>query len=236
MPLADLPALQREVRARAAGLLGTILLAPEGINGMVTGENLAHFHAYLTELGVKAQQCKWLDAPEHAFHRLLVKIKKEVISVGAPVDPASRTAPRLSAEQLREWLEAGDPDLVLLDTRNEYEIEVGTFQGAVSLGLDASREFAAKAAAAKTAWTGKKVVTFCTGGIRCEKASAVLLDLGVENVFQLDGGILRYFERNGAAHFAGNCFVFDWRLAVDGALRPAPRSEDPSRTFGRHRA
>lgn len=225
-------------RCRAAGLTGTVLLAREGVNAMVTGsaESLAALLDWARrEAGVTDADCKFHPVADHAFRRMLVKIKREIIPVGDPaLRPDLRTAPRLDAATLRAWLDAGR-DVVLLDTRNGYEIEVGTFRGAVSLGLDHSREFAERAARAAPAWRDRTVVAFCTGGIRCEKASAVLLGLGLRGVHQLDGGILRYFEAAGGAHYEGDCFVFDEREAVRPDLSPVPRSGDPARVFGRHR-
>ena len=164
-----------------------------------------------------------------------MKIKQELITIGDPtIAPDRKTAERLTPAQLKQWLDEGRA-FILLDTRNDYEIEVGTFRGARSFNLSSSREFTGKAKAALEELRAQPVVTFCTVGIRCEKASAELLKLGLKDVYQLDGGILRYFEEVGPAHFAGNCFVFDWRLAVDGELNPISRSDDPDSEFGRHR-
>jgi UPF0176 protein len=224
-------------RCRGAGLTGTVLLAHEGVNAMVTGtpgalETLLHWAR--SETGLTDAECKRHPVTGHAFRRMLVKIKREIIPVGDPaLRPDLRTAPRVDAATLKRWLDEGR-DVVLLDTRNAYEIEVGTFRGAVNLGLDHSREFADRAARAAPDWRDRTVVAFCTGGIRCEKASAVLMDLGLRDVHQLDGGILRYFEVAGGAHYQGDCFVFDEREAVRPDLSPAPRSDDPTRIFGRH--
>jgi UPF0176 protein len=223
-------------------LKGTILLAREGVNAMVSGDRSA-IESFRSEVarvfGTPAEAFKEGAVGDHAFARMLVKIKKEIISVGDPeLKPEERTARRLSPAELKRWLDEGRP-ITLLDTRNEYEIEVGTFRDAQSLGLDSSRQFALRAEEHLERFQGVPVVTFCTGGIRCEKASALLLKLGVTEVYQLDGGILRYFEENGDAHFDGRCFVFDWRLAVDGRLLPAPRSrrsQAGDEEFGRHRA
>ena len=222
---------------------GTILIAPEGINAMVSGLRPAieAFKSFCVEnLKVEKKDFKEAQESTPSFTRMLVKIKKEIITVGEPsVRPEVKTATRLSPKELKQWLDQKKP-IVLLDTRNRYEIETGTFQNSQSLDLNTSREFKKKAIEhldeLKIQSQRYPIVTFCTGGIRCEKASAVLLELGMENVYQLDGGILRYFEENGAEYFDGNCFVFDWRLAVDGSLRPTTRSTDSSREdFGRHR-
>jgi len=232
--LRNLRGLRAELKAlcEAQGLLGTILISAEGLNGMVTGspEGVGALKHWLEAFGV--QEIKEHEA-EHAFHRLLLKIKKEIISVGDPsLKPGESTAPRISPAELKAWLDEGR-SFRLLDTRNAYEVEVGTFKGAEHWDLDSSREFARKAAGRPV--EREPVVTFCTGGIRCEKASALLQKLGWENVYQLDGGILGYFEDVGADHFEGSCFVFDWRLAVDGALKPVPRSSDSGKQFGRHK-
>jgi predicted sulfurtransferase len=232
--LRNLRGIREELKrlSEAEGLLGTILISAEGINGMVTGSpaGVGALRHWLEAMGV--QEIKEHEA-EQAFHRLLVKIKKEIISVGDPdLRPGESTAPRISPAELKTWLDEGRP-FRLLDTRNAYEVEVGTFKGAEHWNLDSSREFAQKAAGQQP--DHRPVVTFCTGGIRCEKASALLQKMGWENVYQLDGGILGYFEDVGGKYFEGNCFVFDWRLAVDGTLKPVPRSSDTNKQFGRHK-
>lgn len=232
--LRNLQGLKAELKALAGehGLLGTILISAEGLNGMVNGseEGVNALRAWLDAFGVG--EIKEHEA-ENSFERLLVKIKKEIISVGDPdLKPGKSTAPRISARELKEWLDEGR-SLRLLDTRNAYEVEVGTFRGAEQWDLDSSREFAGKAAGQMV--DSRPVVTFCTGGIRCEKASALLQKMGWPEVYQLDGGILRYFEEVGAAHFEGNCFVFDWRMAVDGELKPVSRSNERGKQFGRHK-
>jgi UPF0176 protein len=221
-------------------LQGTILLSSEGINAMLTGtrDAIDEFKLYsVQEFGISTSAFKEGPADSHSFNRLLIKVKREIIPIGdTEIKPHEQTAEYLPARELKKWLDEKRP-LVLLDTRNDYEVETGTFRGALELGLGSSREFAARAKAALPELQNKTVVTFCTGGIRCEKASAALLKLGLKDVYQLEGGILRYFEENGAEHFDGNCFVFDWRLAVDGQLKAAPRAstENPQLGYGRHR-
>jgi len=242
----DTAALQSlRVRLRAIctelDLKGTFLLSHEGVNAMLSGArtSVESFKSFAREVfGVSDRDFKVASVANDAFHRLLVKIKKEIISVGdTGLRPHEQTAQRLSPAELKTWLDEGRP-MILLDTRNRYEIEVGTFNGAEELQIDHSRQFAAKAAKQleeqPEKWNQVPVVTFCTGGIRCEKASAVLQKLGLRDVYQLDGGILRYFEENGAAHFSGECFVFDWRLAVNGDLKPVDRAVQAGRLFGRH--
>ena len=255
---AALKDLRVKLKALTADLQmkGTILLASEGVNVMVSGlePSIEKFKSYCIEnLGIDPRTFKEAEEPKSSFTRMLVKIKKEIIPVGSPsIRPDIKTAPRLSAQKLREWMDQGKP-LLLLDTRNEYEIETGAFVNTQSFGLDHSRDFTKKAAEnieyLKEQARSQPIVTVCTGGIRCEKASAVLLDLGLENVYQLDGGILTYFKENGSKHFNGNCFVFDWRLAVNGELKPVKRGPETSpdssphsssaeplnEDFGRHR-
>jgi UPF0176 protein len=238
-PLGDLISLRKQLKAFCdeLKLRGTILLAPEGINAGLTGTlaSIQQFKAFSRDqLKVKENAFKEANVPEHSFKRMLVKIKKEIITVGdSDIRPDQQTGKRLSPSELKKWLDE-NRSFVLLDTRNEYEIEVGSFSQAESLKIDFSRQFREKAEAKVDEWKDKVVVTYCTGGIRCEKASAVLMKLGLKEVYQLDGGILRYFEEQGSAHFTGNCFVFDWRLAVDAKLMPTQRSENPNDEFGRH--
>jgi UPF0176 protein len=150
---------------------------------------------------------------------MLVKIKKEIIAFGiSGIDPADRPAPRLSPGELKQWLDEGR-SFTLMDVRNTYEIKLGTFRGARTLGLEHFREFPAAVNSLPNKLKNEPVVTFCTGGIRCEKAAPLLEQAGFTEVYQLDGGILRYFEECGGAHFEGDCFVFDKRVAIDASLR-----------------
>ncbi|MEP6937876.1 MAG: rhodanese-like domain-containing protein [Chthoniobacterales bacterium] len=150
---------------------------------------------------------------------MLVKIKKEIIAFGVSgIDPARRPAPRLPPRQLKQWLDEGR-SVTLLDTRNTYEVKLGTFRGARTLHLDHFRDFPDAATALPGNLKHEPVVTFCTGGIRCEKAAPLLEMAGFTKVFQLDGGILHYFEECGGEHYEGDCFVFDKRVAVDASLR-----------------
>jgi len=201
---------------------GTILLSPEGINLFVAAEKPAtdQLLARLRGISGLADLTPKISESDHQpFNRMLVKIKKEIIAFGVPgVDPARHPAPRLLPRQLKQWLDEGRP-VTLLDTRNTYEVKLGTFRGARTLDLGHFREFPAAAAALPASLKDEPVVTFCTGGIRCEKAAPLLEMAGFSNVFQLDGGILNYFEECGGAHFEGDCFVFDKRVAVDASLR-----------------
>ncbi len=150
---------------------------------------------------------------------MLVKIKKEIIAFGIDgIDPARRPTEKIPARTLKQWLDEGR-QVTLLDTRNDYEIRLGTFRGARAAGIDHFREFPEAVGRLPEEMKSQTVVTFCTGGIRCEKAGPFLELAGFANVFQLDGGILKYFEECGGAHFEGECFVFDRRVGVDAALR-----------------
>lgn len=223
-PLDGLPELRERLRtlAQAEGLKGTILLSPEGINFFVAGTRPA-ITALLTALhavpGLADVTPKESLSAEQPFNRMLVKIKKEIIAFGVPgIDPARRTSPKLAAKELKQWLDEGRP-VTLLDTRNDYEVRLGTFRGAVPVGVDNFRDFPAAVAKLPAELKQRPIVMFCTGGIRCEKAGPFMESVGFAQVHQLDGGILKYFEECGGAHYDGECFVFDRRVGVDAALR-----------------
>ncbi len=208
-------------RAQALDVKGTILLAPEGINAFLAGAETAvrSFLAWLDDdarfanLSIKES---WSDSVP--FARFKIKIKQEIVTFRQPrLNPVANPAPAMTAIELKRRLDAGD-DIVLLDTRNDVEVAKGTFKNAVFWGNKNFTEFADVARLRVEGLRGKTVVSFCTGGIRCEKAAPFLQSLGAENVFQLRGGILRYFEDVGRDHFDGDCFVFDERNAVDSNL------------------
>ncbi len=230
-PLDNLAALRAQLRASCErlALRGTILLAPEGINLFLAGAAEA-VEMLLVELraiaGLEALEVKRSASDTQPFGRMLVKLKKEIIPLGRPdIDPARHPAPRVAPRDLKRWLDAGRDDagreVVLLDTRNVFEVEHGTFEGAQHIGLANFRSFAERVGEVDPALRGKTVVTFCTGGIRCEKAAPLLIHAGFPTVYQLDGGILKYFEECGQSHFAGNCYVFDERIALDSELSPS---------------
>jgi len=211
---------------------GTLLLSHEGINGMLSGDETAlrelqaRFEAMPPFKGMTYKE-SW--STHVAFPRMLVKVKKEIIPLGMPeADPNRRSGPRLKPRELARWLEE-QRDFVLLDTRNDYEVDYGTFKNAVRLPIKNFRDFPSELKRLPDAFKNKPVVMFCTGGIRCEKASLVALDQGFPEVYQLDGGILNYFEQCGGAHFEGECFVFDRRIAVNArleeAIPPSPSNE-----------
>jgi UPF0176 protein len=150
------------------------------------------------------------------FNRMLVKIKREIITMRRPdVNPATMPAPRLAPATLKAWLDEGR-DVVMLDTRNDFEVALGTFDSALNLHIASFGDFpkAVERLALDGRFEGKTVVSFCTGGIRCEKAAPLLVANGLKDVYQLDGGILKYFEDCGGAHWHGECFVFDKRVAL----------------------
>jgi UPF0176 protein len=228
--LDDLPALQAQWRAEASalGLKGTVLLAPEGVNLFLAGapdavetfilqrEADGRFRGMAYKRSVSAAQ---------PFRKLLVKLKREIITLRQPqVQPAQLPAPEVSPRVLKQWLDQGHDDagrpVVMLDTRNAFEVAQGCFESAVHTNIGKFSDFPA-ALPPPEAFAGKTVVTYCTGGIRCEKAAPWMLQAGYADVVQLKGGILQYFEDCGGAHYAGECFVFDERVALDGALRPA---------------
>ena len=224
--LDNLPRLRAEFKEKCGTLelKGTILLAPEGINLFLAGspENVATFIADMdADSRFHGMEYKRSTSAEPPFNRMLVKLKKEIIPMGLPaINPAEQPAPALAARTLKAWLDEGR-DVVLLDTRNQYEIRLGSFRDATHLDIDTFRSFPSAAAQLDESLKDKTVVTFCTGGIRCEKAAPLLKSYGFKDVFQLQGGILKYFEEVGDAHYDGECFVFDRRVALNGKLQDA---------------
>jgi UPF0176 protein len=223
--LDQLPSLRDALKSRCLtlNLKGTILLAPEGINLFLAGseDNIAAFKRDLAS-DARFADMTFKDSRSEAlpFGKLLVKIKREIIPFGKPeINPAQQPAERLAARTLKAWLDARR-DIVLLDTRNSFEIKHGTFKNATDFAIDHFRNFPRAAEHADPGLKEKTIVTFCTGGIRCEKAAPYLLQQGYQHVYQLDGGILKYFEQCGKAHFEGDCFVFDERIALDADLKP----------------
>ncbi len=220
----ELPALRVRLQgvAKARGLRGTILLSTEGINLFVAGrtDDVAALLAEVRALpGLADLTPKESWSAEQPFNRMLVKIKKEIIAFGVDgIDPARRPAPKLAPRTLKQWLDEGRP-VTLLDTRNAYEVRLGTFAGAIDPQIDHFREFPAAVGRLPADLKARPVVMFCTGGIRCEKAAPLLAREGFQAVYQLDGGILKYFEECGGAHYNGECFVFDRRVGVDAELK-----------------
>jgi UPF0176 protein len=216
-------------RAQACGLLGTVLLAEEGINLFMAGvpDEIRSFLQWLraqepfTDLVTKES-----ESDELPFGKLIVKVKPEIIRMNHPmIRPQNERAPAVDAETLARWLSAGHDDsgrpVVTLDTRNAFEVDHGRFAGAHDWRISKFSDFPAALLSHRDELAGKTVVSYCTGGIRCEKAALLMREAGVENVLQLEGGILQYFKEVGGQHFEGNCFVFDEREALSDTLAPA---------------
>ena len=232
--LDELPALRQRLfdAAQAQGLSGTVLLAEEGINLCLAGP-AAGIAAWLAVLRADprfaglATKDSWSAAAP--FQRLKVKVKREIIRMNLPaLRPAAGRAPAVAAATLARWIEQGHDDtgrpIKLLDTRNAFEVDAGAFDGAVDWRLRKFSDFPGALAAHRNELAGHTVVSYCTGGIRCEKAALVMQDLGIDHALQLDGGILKYFEDTGGAApgWRGDCFVFDERVALAPDLQPAP--------------
>lgn len=211
-----------EAELRPLGVKGTLILAGEGLNGFLAGEPEA-VRAAITKIRACEPFTK-IDVKESLsdtvpFEKFTIKVKPEIVTFRVPGhNPLESSAPRLTPEELARWYAEGKEFLVL-DTRNEYEYRLGKFKNARSLKLKHFVELPTALAPELDAYRGKPVVTYCTGGIRCEKAAPYLRSLGLE-AYQLDGGILRYFEKVGGEHWEGDCFVFDQRIAVDPELQP----------------
>ena len=229
-----LPALQQELKALAeqGSVRGTILLAEEGVNGTISGPD-AGVTAVLARLrqlpGLEGLEAKFSRAEQQTFHRLKVRLKREIVTMGCPtVKPAEQVGTYVPPEQWDALI--ADPDTLVVDTRNRYEVEVGSFAGAIDPGTESFREF--------PAWVEqtlrplveetqpKAIAMFCTGGIRCEKSTAYLLQQGFENVHHLQGGILKYLEEIPEEHssWQGECYVFDQRVSVNHQLQPGSYS------------
>ena len=227
-PLTDTLELRELLLARsqALKLKGTILLAEEGINLFLAGppEAVRRFVAQLhtdPRFGDIPPKESWSD--NQPFKKMLVKVKGEIIRMNHPaIQPAQGRAPAVPAETVRRWLAQGTDDegrpVVTLDTRNDFEIDEGTFEGAIDWRITKFTEFPDALRAHKAELLGKTVVSFCTGGIRCEKAAILMRKEGLENVYQLEGGILKYFEETDGKHYTGGCFVFDERRALGSDL------------------
>ena len=217
----------QEVTTRLS-LKGTILLTPEGINMFLSGTR-ANIDEYLAWVRADARladlEVKESLSLEQSHKRMLVKIKAEIITMRMPlIKPEEGRAPFVDAPTLKRWLDQGHDDngkpVVMVDTRNDFEVDVGTFDNTVDYRIKKFTEFPQMIADHKDDFAGKTVVTFCTGGIRCEKAAIHMQNIGYDNVYQLEGGILKYFEEVGGAHYTGDCFVFDYRTALNPKLEP----------------
>ena len=208
----------------ARGIKGSLLLAHEGVNGTIAGPRegvdavLAHLRAWP---GCAALEWKESHADSMPFGRMKVKLKREIVTMGVPdVDPLAAVGHYVPADQWNALISA--PDVAVIDTRNGYEVEIGTFQGAVDPGTASFREFPAWWEANRERFGNKRIAMFCTGGIRCEKSTNYLLSQGVSEVFHLKGGILKYLEEvpEEASLWQGECYVFDGRVSVGHGLVP----------------
>jgi UPF0176 protein len=208
----------------ANGVKGSLLLAPEGINGTIAGPR-AGIDAVLAAVralpGCEGLEWKESFAESMPFGRMKVKLKREIVTMGQPdVDPLARVGNYVAA---RDWNALiSDPDTVVIDTRNDYEVAIGTFRGAVDPGTKAFGAFPDWWQENRDRFQGKRIAMFCTGGIRCEKSTNYLLGQGVNQVFHLKGGILKYLEEVPEAEslWQGQCFVFDDRVSVGHGLQP----------------
>lgn len=210
-------------------LKGTILLAEEGINLFLAG-SVEGIDAFLQALRADPRfadlEVKFSHSEVVPFRKLLVKIKREIIRMDHPtIRPESGRAPGVDAKTLARWLAQGADDagrpVVMLDTRNAFEVDEGTFHNAIDWRIERFTQFPAAVQAHRAELEGKTVVSFCTGGIRCEKAAIYMNETGIQNVYQLDGGILKYFEETGGPGYDGKCFVFDERHSLDPGLAPS---------------
>jgi len=203
---------------------GTLLLAEEGINGTVAGsrEGIDALGAFLREDGrFEGLEYKESFAEKQPFFRIRVRLKKEIVTLGVPgTDPVKTVGTYVDPQQWNELL--NDPEVVVIDTRNKYEVDVGIFKNAINPETDSFREFPKFVKTNLDPAKHKKVAMYCTGGIRCEKASSFMLDQGFEEVFHLKGGILKYLENTPEDEnlWQGECFVFDQRVSVVEGLAP----------------
>lgn len=226
--LKDLPALQAEIKTVCDenNICGTLLIAPEGINGTIAGqgEKLANIINFIDQkTGILNGELKYSHAEEKPFRRIKVRLKKEIITMKAPeANPNEQVGDYVTPENWNDLI--NDPDVTLIDTRNTYETAVGIFKGAIDPQIETFTEFKDYVSENMDPTKQKKVAMFCTGGIRCEKASSYMLAHGFEEVYHLQGGILKYLEEVPAeeSQWEGDCFVFDRRVAVGQDLQESP--------------
>jgi UPF0176 protein len=231
VPLPDFRALREPLRARcvALRLKGTLLLAAEGINGTIAGEASA-IDAFIAELRsgelfggrLDNLELKFSTAEAMPFQRMKVRLKREIVTLGASVDPAARVGIYVNPAEWNELL--ADSETLVIDTRNQFEVAMGTFDGALDPNIARFSEFRDFASERLDPKKHKRIAMFCTGGIRCEKASSYLLANGFAEVFHLKGGILSYLERvpTDKSRWKGACFVFDERVALGHGLNERP--------------
>ena len=223
-PLENLDSLIPEFQNKCdeLGLKGSVYLSPNGINFSIAGteKNIDTYIEFMEK------DSRFRDIPlkktfseTQPFRRMKVRLKKEIISLGRDdINPRELTGDYISPRELFEMYETKE-DVIVLDTRNEYETRVGLFENAVDLQLDTFRDFPSAIETLPEEYKDKQIVMYCTGGIRCEKASAVMMKAGFSDVKQLEGGVLDYFKETGGAYWNGDCFVFDERVALDKELK-----------------
>lgn len=210
-------------KMKSLDVKGTLLLAREGINGTISGtkNSIDSILDYLkSDPRLKDISHKESYTNEHAFYRTKVKLKKEIVTLGIEnIDPTTQAGNYVAPEKWNELI--SDPDVILLDTRNDYEIKIGTFEGAINPNIKSFKEFPEWVKKNLDPKRNKKVAMFCTGGIRCEKSTSLLNQYGFENVYHLEGGILKYFEniQTSKSKWNGECFVFDQRVSVNQELQ-----------------
>ena len=234
--LDDLPALRQRLldAGRRLGVCGTVLLSPEGVNLVVSApaDAARRFAGVLTGspalAGLVFKESR-SDAP--SFKRFLVKIKREIITFRQPgCQPQQRPGPRVDPVTLGRWLDRGHDDdgrpVALVDTRNRFEVEVGRFASAIDPGIASFSALPEALSKQRDSLAGKRVVAYCTGGIRCEKAVLWMTANGFDTAVQLDGGVLGYFEAIGGRHWDGELFVFDRRVSLTPALRPGSWTQE----------
>ncbi len=211
---------------RAEGITGSLILAHEGINGTIAGPRggieavLAHLRAWPD---CEALEHKESTSRQQPFGRLKVRLKREIVTMGQPdVDPRARAGHYVRPADWNALI--AEPDVAVIDTRNDYEVAIGTFQGAIDPETASFRDFPAWWEANKHRFHNKRIAMFCTGGIRCEKSTNYLLGQGVEDVYHLKGGILKYLEEvpQEQSAWQGECFVFDGRVSVSHGLAEGP--------------
>ena len=227
--LTDLPSWQSKLLTvcQAQALKGTVILSSEGININLSGEphGIEAFTCYLTEFSpFSGMAFKESFSETHAFQRMIVKIRDKLIPGPTP-NMADFQPKYISPETFKQWLDE-KRDIAILDTRNAFEYEIGTFEGAFDLNITNFSEFDEKATRLEPGLKEKPLVIFCTGGIRCEKAAPLLEKQGFNHVYQLEGGILDYFTHCGGTHYQGTCFVFDERSTLDSQLNAVRHPEE----------
>ena len=223
--LVDPEVFHEELQAQCEeeGLLGTVLVAGEGFNGTLAGpENSVRDVLAWIELRLSLKSGidgRWTDADSAPFRRMRVRVKKEIVTLGRPdILPHQKSGIHIAPEKWNDLID--DPNVLVIDTRNHYEVEVGTFPRSIDPGTDSFRQFPEFAKELADSSRDRPLAMFCTGGIRCEKATALMLELGFNEVYHLQGGILNYLEKTQGEDnlWDGECFVFDTRVAVDRDL------------------